>query len=59
VRGEQTREITGRYRVESINGDGSSKLKREQHGRGEIGEAATRPHLPVVHQRPEGHAVQW
>jgi hypothetical protein len=29
VRGERTREVTGRGRVKSINGDGSSKLKRK------------------------------
>jgi hypothetical protein len=31
VRGERTREVTGQRRVESINGDGSSK------GRGQSG----------------------
>jgi hypothetical protein len=34
ARGERTREVTGRRRVESVNGDGSLKLKREWHGRG-------------------------
>jgi hypothetical protein len=45
--------------VESINGDGSLKLKRERHGRGETGEAVTQLRLPVVRQRPEECAVQW
>jgi hypothetical protein len=39
ARGERTREVTGWRRVESINGDSSSKLKREWHGRGETIEA--------------------
>jgi hypothetical protein len=30
VRGERTREVTGRHRVESINGDGSSKRRRRR-----------------------------
>jgi hypothetical protein len=58
VRGERTREVTGQRRVESINGDGSSMLKREWHGRGETGEAVTQLHLPVVCQRSEGRAVR-
>jgi hypothetical protein len=31
VRGKRTREVTGRRRVESIEGDGSSKLKMERY----------------------------
>jgi hypothetical protein len=59
VRCEWTREVTGRRRVESINGDDSSKIKRKQHGRGETGEAVTRLRLLMVRQRLEGHTVQW
>jgi hypothetical protein len=58
ARGERTREVTGRHRVESINGDGSSKLKRERHGRGETREVVTRLRLPMVRQRLEGRAVR-
>jgi hypothetical protein len=52
------REVTGQRRVESINGDGSSKLKRERHGRGETREAVTWFCLPVVRQRLEGHTAR-
>jgi hypothetical protein len=52
------REVIGRRRVDTINGDGSSKLKREWKGRWETGEAVTRLHLPVVRQRLEGCAVR-
>jgi hypothetical protein len=56
--GERMREVIGRRRVDTINGDGSSKLKREWKGRWETGEAVTRLHLPVVRQRLEGCAVR-
>jgi hypothetical protein len=43
VRGERTREVTGRHRVESINGDGFSKGRRRsgQFMRGNEEEATT------------------
>jgi hypothetical protein len=59
VRGEQTREVTGRCRVESINGDGSLKLKRERHRRGSDSASSSRGASTTRGARSAATMAKW